>query len=191
MRSGLLSVALVLEHLAFLKARPWFLLIVLAELRPQKLRPPSYERLPIAVLHRQSCSQSSFSDRRYRRFRTFSVPYYCSPWTCWLLKRQEVIITPKHAKMKALVNQADIATGSLPNSAVQNAGSVSDQRFAPRLLNRQQAAEYCGLSPSAFSSWIRSRKLPPSLPGTTRWDLKAIDFALDAMSSLQKQEVSV
>src|ERR1700740_147733 len=60
----------------------------------------------------------------------------------------------------------------------------------PRLLNRQQAAEYCSISPSAFSSWVRSGKLPPSLPGTTRWDLKAIDFALDAMSGLQQQELT-
>jgi hypothetical protein len=60
----------------------------------------------------------------------------------------------------------------------------------PRLLNRQQAAEYCNISPSAFSNWVRSGKLPPSLPGTTRWDLKAIDFALDAMSGLQQQELS-
>jgi hypothetical protein len=98
------------------------------------------------------------------------------------------ILTPKDAKIKALASQADIAAGSVPNSAVENAELVSNQQLTPRLLSRQQAAEYCCLSPSAFSSWVRSRKLPPSLPGTTRWDLKAIDFALDAMSGLNSQE---
>jgi hypothetical protein len=58
------------------------------------------------------------------------------------------------------------------------------------LLSRQQAAAYCNLSPSAFSAWVRSGKLPSPLAGTTRWDLKAIDFALDAMSGLQPQQES-
>lgn len=63
--------------------------------------------------------------------------------------------------------------------------------LSPRLLNRQQAAAYCNLSPTTFSNWVRSGMLPPPLPGTTRWDLKAIDFALDAISGLQpKQESS-
>jgi hypothetical protein len=68
---------------------------------------------------------------------------------------------------------------------------TSTTPLSPRLLNRQQAAAYCNLSPTTFSSWVGSGKLPPPLPGTSRWDLKAIDFALDAMSGLQpKQESS-
>ena len=43
---------------------------------------------------------------------------------------------------------------------------------------------------STFSNWVREGKLPPALPGTARWDLKAIDFALDAMSGLQQQELT-
>jgi len=61
-------------------------------------------------------------------------------------------------------------------------------QLTPRLLNRQQAAAYCNLSPTTFSNWVRSGKLPAALPGTTRWDLKAIDAALDAMSGLQPQQ---
>jgi hypothetical protein len=38
--------------------------------------------------------------------------------------------------------------------------------------------------------FVEPGKLPSPLPGTTRWDLKAIDFALDAMSGLQQQEIS-
>lgn len=67
----------------------------------------------------------------------------------------------------------------------------STTALSPRLLNRQQAAAYCNLSPTTFSNWVRSGKLPPPLPGTTRWDLKAIDFALDGLSGLQpRQETS-
>src|SRR3954452_4689661 len=65
---------------------------------------------------------------------------------------------------------------------------TSTTPLSPRLLNRQQAAAYCNLSPTTFSSWVRSGKLPPPLPGTTRWDLKAINIALDAMSGLQPQQ---
>lgn len=58
------------------------------------------------------------------------------------------------------------------------------EHLRPRLLSRQQAAAYCCLSPSTFSNWVRLGKLPPPLPGTARWDLKAIDAALDALSGL-------
>src|SRR5258706_15119895 len=58
----------------------------------------------------------------------------------------------------------------------------------PRLVTRHQAAAYCNLSPGGFSSLVRTGKLPPPLPGTTRWDLKAIDAALDPMSGLQPQK---
>jgi hypothetical protein len=54
----------------------------------------------------------------------------------------------------------------------------------PRLLSRLQAAAYCNISPNTFSGWVRSGRLPPPLPGTTRWDLNAIDAALDALSGL-------
>jgi excisionase family DNA binding protein len=54
----------------------------------------------------------------------------------------------------------------------------------PRLLSRHQAANYYNVSTSTFSNWVRSGKLPSSLPGTKRWDIKAIDLALDAISGL-------
>jgi predicted DNA-binding transcriptional regulator AlpA len=83
-------------------------------------------------------------------------------------------------------SSAAISFSSL--DTIRDAETASYLQLAPRLLSRQQAAAYCGLSPSAFSNWVRSGKLPPPLPGTTRWDLKAIDFALDALSGLQKHQ---
>jgi hypothetical protein len=59
-----------------------------------------------------------------------------------------------------------------------------------RLVSREQAAFYCGLSASAFSRWVKLQRLPPPLPGTSRWDLKAIDVALDSLSGLQRTETS-
>ena len=53
-----------------------------------------------------------------------------------------------------------------------------------RLVPRERAAAYCCLSLSAFSSWVKSGRIPPPITGTSRWDLKAIDRALDALSGL-------
>lgn len=54
----------------------------------------------------------------------------------------------------------------------------------PRMLTREQAAAYCGLSVRGFSRWVRQGLLPAAIPGTARWDLKAIDIALDSASGL-------
>jgi hypothetical protein len=47
-----------------------------------------------------------------------------------------------------------------------------------------QAAEYCELAPATFSKWVAEGKLPPPLPGTRRWDRRAIDAALDKLSGI-------
>ena len=59
-----------------------------------------------------------------------------------------------------------------------------------RLIDRATAARYCNLSASAFSDWVRKGRLPGPLPGTIRWDLKAIDRALDALSGLTPPDSS-
>ncbi|UZE51868.1 hypothetical protein ONR75_15650 [Rhodopseudomonas sp. P2A-2r] len=54
-----------------------------------------------------------------------------------------------------------------------------------RGLSKQQAADYCGCeSMSAFDTWRRKGIVPPAIPGTNRWDRKAIDAALDRASGL-------
>ncbi len=56
----------------------------------------------------------------------------------------------------------------------------------PRGMTKEQAAAYAGCeSLSAFSDWIRRGILPGPIPGTHRWDRKAIDLALDRASGLQ------
>src|ERR1700730_2665117 len=54
----------------------------------------------------------------------------------------------------------------------------------PRVLSRDQAAAYCGISARAFSEWVRLGRLPQPIPGTCRWDLRAIDAALDLASGI-------
>ena len=70
----------------------------------------------------------------------------------------------------------------------QNPGS--NEGLSPRLVTRQQTAKYCSLSVQGFSDWVRCGKLPGAIPGTTRWDLKAIDLALDAASGISSSPIS-
>jgi hypothetical protein len=61
---------------------------------------------------------------------------------------------------------------------------------SPRLMTRGGAAAYCDLSPGGFSSWVESHMLPPALPGTRRWDRRALDLALDRLSGMARSDAS-
>jgi len=63
--------------------------------------------------------------------------------------------------------------------------AFADVRIAPRLLTREQAAAYCGLSTRGFSEWVRAGKMPGPILGTARWDRCAIDAVLDKASGLE------
>jgi hypothetical protein len=55
-----------------------------------------------------------------------------------------------------------------------------------RGMTREEAAAYCGCeSMAAFNDWVRRGIVPGPLPGTHRWDRKAIDAALDRASGLE------
>lgn len=57
--------------------------------------------------------------------------------------------------------------------------------MTPRGLTKEQAAEYCGCATlGAFDQWRSRGIVPGPIPGTTRWDRKAIDLALDLASNL-------
>jgi hypothetical protein len=68
--------------------------------------------------------------------------------------------------------------------------TFSEDPLRPRLVTRDEAARYCGISPSSFSHWVRSGRMPGALMGTLRWDLRAIDRALDSLSDLTTTEKS-
>jgi hypothetical protein len=54
---------------------------------------------------------------------------------------------------------------------------------APRGLSAADAASYAGCQTvSAFRDWVRRGIMPRALPGTHRYNRKAIDKALDRLS---------
>lgn len=59
----------------------------------------------------------------------------------------------------------------------------------PRLIGRREAAEYCGIAESTFSLWVSTHRMPPSIPGTRKWDKRAIDAKLDEVSGLNTGHV--
>jgi hypothetical protein len=59
------------------------------------------------------------------------------------------------------------------------------QAAIPRCLSVDDAAAYAGCKTvSAFRDWVRRGIMPGPLPGTHRYDRKAIDAALDRLSGL-------
>lgn len=58
-------------------------------------------------------------------------------------------------------------------------------RLVKRMLTKQEAADYCGCNTlAAFDRWVQKGLIPKAMPGTNRWDLKALDSALDRASGL-------
>lgn len=58
----------------------------------------------------------------------------------------------------------------------------------PRMLTREEAAAYCGLSPEGLSDWMRRGLVPRPIPGTHRIDRKALDAALDKLSGIEPEQ---
>ena len=56
--------------------------------------------------------------------------------------------------------------------------------IGPRLMTGTEAAEYCGLTLGTFLKWVEDGRVPRALPGTRRWDRKALDLALDKASGI-------
>lgn len=101
-----------------------------------------------------------------------------------------------------LLSCARLRCGSMPGAADdqrRRVGRVHDSAqsslimespaaigaLQPRGLTRGVAAAYCGLSPDGFDAWVSRGLLPGPIPGTLRWDRKAIDLALDRASGIQ------
>lgn len=58
----------------------------------------------------------------------------------------------------------------------------------PRLVSRTEAASYCGLKPSRFSELVKHGMMPRAIPGTNKWDMRAIDLHLDKVSGIQQEK---
>jgi hypothetical protein len=53
-----------------------------------------------------------------------------------------------------------------------------------RLVTEKEAAEIVGLELSTFRTWVTCGKLPKPIPDCGKYDMKAIDAALDRISGL-------
>lgn len=58
----------------------------------------------------------------------------------------------------------------------------------PRLIGRKKAAAHCDIAESTFSMWVATGKMPPAIPGTRKWDKRAIDAKLDEVSGLTPEK---
>ena len=59
-----------------------------------------------------------------------------------------------------------------------------------RLLTKREAADRCAVTPSAFDQWKQKGIVPGPVPGTRRYDAKALDLALDKAMGLSSDEPS-
>jgi predicted DNA-binding transcriptional regulator AlpA len=78
--------------------------------------------------------------------------------------------------------------GRLP--ARTGRASVLPASLPPRGLNRVQAAEYVGVSPSHFDALVRQRVMPgpKRLARRVVWDLTQLDSAFDALPDEGEQD---
>jgi predicted DNA-binding transcriptional regulator AlpA len=68
---------------------------------------------------------------------------------------------------------------------VRGTNSLVNSGLTPRLLNREQAASYLGISASAFDKQVADRVVPgPKSFGSRRvWDIRQLDAAIDRLPS--------
>lgn len=74
------------------------------------------------------------------------------------------------------------------NNPTETDNSEPKAAIEPRCLTRDQAATYCAITPGGFSAWVRQDIVPGPIPGTKRWDRRAIDAALDKACGLRDAE---
>lgn len=77
----------------------------------------------------------------------------------------------------------------MPDDCSMTPKHANDNRRATaRGMTKEDAALYCGCATTAaFDVWIRKGIVPGAIPGTNRWDRKAIDLALDRISNIVEE----
>jgi predicted site-specific integrase-resolvase len=53
-----------------------------------------------------------------------------------------------------------------------------------RLVTEKEAVEATGIELATFRSWVKSGRLPQPIPDLGKFDMKAIDAAIDVISGL-------
>ena len=83
-----------------------------------------------------------------------------------------------------------VACIELSDSMINGQANSIRTGIGSAIVEREQAAAYCSLSPGTFSRWVSQGLLPKAILGTARWDLKAIDSAINSLSGLEHIEQS-
>lgn len=65
--------------------------------------------------------------------------------------------------------------------------SKKTQSLTQRLVGKKIAAKHCGVCIKTYDNWVSKGLVPSSLPHTNRYDLKALDLALDKLSGIEQQ----
>lgn len=61
--------------------------------------------------------------------------------------------------------------------------------LTPRLLSREQAAAYCGISPNHFDAHVALYVAPIAFGGRRLWDIQLIDRWLDHKTGVSEAKV--
>jgi hypothetical protein len=56
-----------------------------------------------------------------------------------------------------------------------------------RLITKAQAAKYCGTSTATFAKWVLAGILPATVSITGKYDIRALDTALDKLSGIKSE----
>jgi hypothetical protein len=67
--------------------------------------------------------------------------------------------------------------------------AANDDRPA-RLITKAQAAKYCGTSAATFAKWVLAGILPSTVSITGKYDMRALNAALDKLSGINSVEQS-
>lgn len=82
-----------------------------------------------------------------------------------------------------------VATGA---AAAAQKPLAHEHAREPRGLSAANAANYAGCQTvGAFRSWVRRGIMPGPMPGTRRYDRRAIDLALDRLSQITSQSLEL
>jgi hypothetical protein len=67
--------------------------------------------------------------------------------------------------------------------------AANDNR-APRLVSKSEAARYCGVTPTTYAKWVVQGIFPPSVSVTGKYDMRALDAAIDLLSGIKSVDLS-
>jgi hypothetical protein len=69
-----------------------------------------------------------------------------------------------------------------------NLPTAANDNRPPRLVSKVEASRYCGVTPPTYAKWVLAGIVPPSLSVIGKYDMRALDAALDKLSGIKSVE---